>query len=855
MNPERKEKYNSHYKYKRLRNAIVAGSLIAISGVICLMVTFFKNMENNARKENASHLSEIAYQVADNLNSKLEQNWSLLHSIDYDLSLFSHISDINTQEYRQELVKEWKFSHIYLIDDAGNCSDEYGQKSRLISRDNSIALLRDRTDVSFLRRDVNGNATLFLAIPVEKKQYGSGNISAIALEYRLDNILDILTISAFKKNGVCYVIDRNGSRLFNTQSDNAIKDYNIFNYLEHASKDGEKSAGIIQTAMDSGLSGVTVYTKDGQQEYISYNPLENGKWTLLLSVGGDIIGANMNQFSRNVFMSCAVIVFLLIIISGFIFFRLNQIANQKRDADVYSRERMLNLLIERGNEVYMMYNRTAGYLEYVSPNLENVMGWNRQEAGQLFSEGGGLDRDDIADIKDELAHWDGQGDFVGSIHRHLNRTTGNLRWIRLQVNPVHLGPEEVWIANLSDMTKEREQREDLEQALMAANSANIAKSNFLSNMSHDIRTPMNAILGMAAIAKQYSMNPEKVTNCMEKISYSSKHLLALIDEVLDMSRIESGKMLLENKVFSLSGMLDGIVSMFQEPIKDKNLAFNMEKIHIKNDSLIGDEFRLSRILVNILSNAIKYTPEQGNILFSIAELEADKKDHARYRFVIKDTGRGMTKEFLKTIFMPFTRMEEKEGNYTQGTGLGMAIAKSMLDLMGGSIHVESEQGKGSTFTVEVQLEMGDAVKSQEAHKELDAGQNGRFDFTGKRILIVEDNEINEEILKELLNIEGALTESACNGQTAVEMFELSSPDYYDIILMDVQMPVMNGYEAASRIRSLPRPDAGTIPIIALTANAFSEDRNRAIEAGMNVHVSKPIDMAKLCSVLGEVFSS
>lgn len=281
----------------------------------------------------------------------------------------------------------------------------------------------------------------------------------------------------------------------------------------------------------------------------------------------------------------------------------------------------------------------------------------------------------------------------------------------------------------------------------------------------------------------------------------------------------------------------------------------MEKRSIKHDSLIGDEFRLSRILVNILSNAIKYTPEQGQIVFSVTELQAGKEGYARYQFVIKDDGRGMTEEFLKTIFMPFTRMEEKEGSYTQGTGLGMAIAKSMLDLMGGSINVESTLGKGSTFTVDVELETAEEGECREEKKEQNGGQTKRFDFTGKRVLIVEDNEINEEILKELLSIEGALTESAVNGKEAVDKLEQSSPGYYDLILMDVQMPVMNGYEAAAMIRGLDRSDAETIPIIALTANAFSEDRSKALAAGMNAHVTKPIDMANLCSVLAEVFSS
>ena len=854
MTLKKKEGNSSNNKYKHLRNVLVISAVLAISGVVCLMILFLKNMEETARKENEYHLLEITHQVSDNIDSKLEQNWSLLHTIDYDLSVL-RMSAGDTKKYLQNLVDVWKFSHIYLIDDAGNCSDEFGEKSRLITKDNAIALLRDREAVSFLRRDMNGNATLFFAIPVEKKEAGDGNTAAIGLEYKLDNILDILTISAFEKKGICYVVDRNGSRLFNTQSDIAIKDYNIFNYLEDASKDGGMSSEVIQAAMDSGADGVTVYTKDGRQEYVSYNPLKNGKWTLLLFVGGDIIGENMNRFSRNVFTSCAVIVGLLIAISGFIFFRLNQIADRKRDADVYNRERMLNLLIDRGNEVYMMYNKTEGSLEYVSPNLESVMGWSRLEAEQLFEENKAAEVEDIAGIKEELSQWDGRGEFVGSIHRYRNRITGELRFIRLQVNPVHLDSEEVWIANLSDMTKEWEQRENLEQALMAANSASIAKSNFLSNMSHDIRTPMNAILGMAAIAERYADEPLKVRGCMEKISYSSKHLLSLIDEILDMSRIESGKVLLDNKAFSMTAMLEGIASMFLGQLRDKHLSFHMEKDSIKNDTLIGDEFRLSRILVNILSNAIKYTPEQGHILFSITEFDADKEGYAGFHFVIKDDGRGMTEEFLKTIFLPFTRMEEKEGSYTQGTGLGMAIAKSMLDLMGGTITVESAPGKGSTFTVDVEFEMAEAGDRQEEKEEQDDGGNRRFDFTGKRVLIVEDNEINAEIIEELLHIEGALTDSAGNGREAVDKMEQSSPGYYDLILMDVQMPVMNGYEAAAAIRGLDRPDARTIPIIALTANAFSEDRNRALSAGMNAHVTKPIEMTKLYDVLGEVFSS
>ena len=842
-------------KYKRVRRTIVAGVLLTIAGIMFLMFVFLESMEENVRKENEYHLSEIAQQVTGKLNSKLEQNWSLLYNMDYNLGFFPQMTDQQIQEYGQQIVREWKFGHLYLVDELGNCIDEYGEQSRLISRDNALMLLKERKKVSFLRRDVNGNSTLFFAIPIESKQCGSVTVSALALEYHIENILDILTISAFDKKGICYVIDQSGTRLFNTQTENALENYNILDYLEKVSDSGKESADEIREAVKNRSTGVTIYTKDRKKEYLCYNPLDDTGWTILLFVGGDTIGENMNRFSKNVFSACAFIVVLLIFICGIIFVRMNQVANRKRDEDVYNRERMLNLLIDRGNEIYMMYNVTEDRLEYVSPNLRRVMGWSRQDAEKLFVEEDYIEETDIHEMKEEFFKWNRQGEFVGSIHKYQNPDTGVVRFMRLQVNQVELSTEEVWIANLSDMTKEQEQRENLEQALLAANSANIAKSNFLSNMSHDIRTPMNAILGMTALAKQYAADPQRVLNYMEKISYSSKHLLSLIDEVLDMSRIESGKMLLENKPFSLSDMLDGIVSMFQTQLKEKKLFFSLEESNVEQNYIVGDELRLSRILVNILSNAIKYTPEQGEIKLTVTELDQSNEGNGRYQFVVKDNGRGMSKEFLETIFTPFSRMEETETSRTQGTGLGMAITKNLLDLMGGSIEVESTLGKGSTFTVQVELELAEPVQGHKDEEGQHTTLKHQFEFAGRRVLIVEDNEINEEILKELLKLVGAETESARNGQEAVAMFQNSADGEYDFILMDIQMPILNGYEATARIRQMDRTDAKQVPIVALTANAFSEDRNRALRAGMNAHVAKPIDMDALGEVLEQIFSN
>lgn len=540
-------------------------------------------------------------------------------------------------------------------------------------------------------------------------------------------------------------------------------------------------------------------------------------------------------------------------------------------------------------------------------------------------------------------------------------------------------PSRVLVA-IQDITalKEREMqiRLALKNASEAAEAANRAKSEFLARMSHDIRTPMNAIMGMTAVAAMHMDDPERLTDCLSKITLSSRHLLALINDVLDMSKIESGKVSLSEEPFNMADMVDGVATIIKAQAASKRQQLRVHIADIQHEDVIGDELRLRQVFVNILGNAVKFTPEGGSIIFSIKECPSLVHGMACYEFVCEDTGIGMEEDFMKTIFEPFSRSRHSVSSNIEGTGLGMSITRNIVRMMEGDIQVESKLGEGSKFTVQLYLKLQDpkaedvedlrdlrvlvaddnqdscittsdilenigmkpewvlsgeeaVQKTVEANKEerdfaaiildwkmpgmdgvetarkirsligshipiiilsaydwtvveaeaREAGiqafiekplfrsrlvyalksvlvredeneerriaESGQNSYSGKRILLVEDNELNREIAEELIGFMGVTVEHAEDGRMALEMVEKSGSGYYDLIFMDIQMPVMNGYEAARYIRALEREDAKKIPIIAMTANAFADDVKEAREAGMNDHIAKPVELAKI----------
>ena len=382
------------------------------------------------------------------------------------------------------------------------------------------------------------------------------------------------------------------------------------------------------------------------------------------------------------------------------------------------------------------------------------------------------------------------------------------------------------------------------EALQTAENANKAKTDFLSNMSHDIRTPMNAIIGIISLIRHNAGDKEKVIEYADKIAISSQHLLGIINDVLDMSKIEAGKTVFKYSDFSILDLVQELNTIFHTQIYEKQQTLTIIKENIQHEWVNGDQVHLIQIFSNLLSNAVKYTQEGGEIQFFVEECETKSSVYAKYRFLVSDNGMGMSADFKDTIFDAFTRAESSITNKIQGTGLGMAITKNLVEAMGGTIDVESELGQGSCFEVLMDLKIAeDRTVALAAQEETDK-QDGNI-LQGMRFLCAEDNELNAEILTELLKIEGAECTICENGEEILKAFEQSAPGDYDMILMDVQMPVMNGYEATRAIRRSSHELAKTIPIIAMTANAFSEDIQHSLTAGMNAHVSKPVEMKVL----------
>ena len=393
-------------------------------------------------------------------------------------------------------------------------------------------------------------------------------------------------------------------------------------------------------------------------------------------------------------------------------------------------------------------------------------------------------------------------------------------------------------------TKLRQAKQAAEDAFQVAQEANRSKSSFLANMSHDIRTPMNAIIGITFLIRHDAGDKGKVIEYADKIDTSSQHLLGIINEVLDMSKIEAGKTVFKYSDFSIPDFIQELDTIFRSQIYEKKQTLTITKENIRHEWVNGDQVHLMQIFSNLLSNAIKYTQEGGEIQLLAEECESNSSVYAKYRFLVCDNGMGMSADFKNTIFDAFTRAENSLTNKIQGTGLGMAITKNLVDLMGGTIDVESEPGQGSCFEVFMDLKIAEERSVSPDSQAETEEQDGNI-LKGMRFLCAEDNELNAEILTELLKIEGAECTICENGKRVLETFEQSVPGDYDMILMDVQMPVMNGYEATKAIRRSSHELANTIPIIAMTANAFSEDIQHSLTAGMNAHISKPVDMKTL----------
>ena len=503
------------------------------------------------------------------------------------------------------------------------------------------------------------------------------------------------------------------------------------------------------------------------------------------------------------------------------------------------------------SNVYLCIREADLKVLYSSPNLSLVTGLDQDMLHSDLEVLSVLIRPhDARMIKKRLSDWDKKEPFVQEIDYHRRNDDECFHGkISLSYDSSH----QVYLLVFTNITDEYKIREQLYKDLQSAKQESNAKTDFLSRMSHEIRTPMNGILGMLNLAQKHIDDTDSVTQYLEKTENLSMFLLTLINDILDMSRIESGKMQLEEAAFDLNTMAGKIDNMFSGSAKENGISWSVELQNLDSPYVIGDEMRLSQVLINFISNALKFTPSGGSITVTIRQMEIiHDKTHLMFR--VKDTGKGMKANFLEKIFLPFEQEDASTAHNYGGSGLGMAIADNIIKLMNGEILVESEEGKGSEFIVYVSLPIAhEEVKSPEiaVSKQPQNAAKPKEEFTmdGLHILLAEDNDINAEIAIELLQLDGAIVDHAKDGAKALEMFNTSIPGYYDVILMDIQMPNMDGWEATKAIRELPRTDHDIL-IFAMSANAFLEDQRHSLEVGMNAHINKPIDFEELRRLIG-----
>ena len=511
-------------------------------------------------------------------------------------------------------------------------------------------------------------------------------------------------------------------------------------------------------------------------------------------------------------------------------------AQERKDAYL---DQIFSILSDNTQDAYLLFSLENFTPEYISPNIERLTGI---PISKFEKEGMDAIRPEGWDPKDSRsAALDVDPEHPLHFERErVHKITGEKRLFMDSFYAGELDGGRKALLVVSDRTEQVRAQQALEEAVQAANVANRAKSEFLSDMSHDIRTPMNAIIGLINLLEKDLEDKERFQRHLKDLKLSSEHLLELINNVLDMSRIESGKTELDLEEFNIRTLLEEVNSVYRTQAAQKGLLVE-EEIGVPEKCYEGDPVRVKKVLLNLLSNAVKYTPEGGSVHLSTKSLGIAANGYETLEFKIEDNGYGMSKEFVDIIFQPFAREKNTTVSGIGGTGLGMAIVKNLVELMNGNVYVESEPGKGSTFMVQIPFKPIDEIEQ----KKLPEKDITSVSLEGLRFLVVEDYALNAEILMELLAVEGVNCDYAENGKIALERFEASGENAYDMILMDVKMPVMDGYEAASAIRSGNHPQAKTIPIVALTANAFKEDIQHALDAGMNEHIAKPVRVDRI----------
>ena len=819
--------------------AVLAALLLSV-GIWTSFVVFTDFMEHTIYEESTAHLTEIYHQANQTLYNKVSLNWGVMRM--WAPYLESAQSDADVCSFLAQAKGEYHFTDFFFVSRDGSYVALDGERGYLdLGRTLSQLILEQQPIVANSVVPDKPEIMVF-AVPTEKGSYQGFDYEAIAVTYNNRDLVDSLKISAFEGHGSTFAVLPDGRVVLDSSSADMRGVHNILAMLKNSAGFTAEQVDALQDSFASGESGNLEFSIHGVSYYMVYGSASFQNWTILGIAPKSVVNANMNRLQYTTMAVMSGTTGMLAVAALLLVVQNNRQKLRKKDQQLLAREELFSNLSRNVDDVFLMIDTETRKVEYVSPNVQRILGLSPEAVQEdlyvLYPAG-----DDSGASRLENLMQMEQGVQQEWEREFVNQETGEPRYIHVTgfINDVQ-GARKC-IVDLSDRTGEHQTTLAVEAALEVAEKASKAKTDFLSNMSHDIRTPMNAIIGITTLMKNELHQPEKLAEHLGKLETSGRLLLGIINDILDMSRIESGKTTLNIEKTNLPQQVSQLDSIIRQQASQRRQTFTVEN-HVQHENVLADPNRLNQVLMNILSNAVKYTPQGGHIRLDVEEL-THTEHYAKYRFVVQDDGIGMSEAYQKTLFEPFTREEKSGTNRVQGTGLGMAITKSIVDLMGGTIHVESAPGKGSRFEVVLELPIdaeADKVQTASALPEEDEAVSP---LSGMSFLCAEDNAINAEILEMLLETKGASCTICSNGQEIVDAFASVKPGEYDMILMDVQMPVMDGLEATRRIRNGENPLGRTIPILAMTANAFLEDMQKSKEAGMDEHLSKPVDIAAL----------
>lgn len=814
-------------EHQKERNSALVWVLYVITCCIIILTLYFSiQSKRRLETERSDAMTQTSTWLAAEIHQRFELGWDLIDSIALELSSISTTTPSDLKPFLNAQKELWKIQDITLT------FRKYITPGDTITTNTETPMEK--------RLELTGESAIY-TLPLENSNIiiNQFPLAGISLTFPLSDILTQAR-THMAEDDLLLMLNEDGQILLSSRDDGPFGQ----NFIDSLNSIPITNAGTGEKTEIKNADGIITGL---------YNTTFNGvlyQFSLLSIDAGTAPLYIVYLTGRSSYPLFPLIALVILAVALVTYVHTSYLADQKMlsqslktaRSHASSIQKLFAILVSSASDAYYILKDGSTIPVYRSPNAqllfpELVLGFHQSEKG-LTIIGSGISAKSKAGLEAELRCWSGKGSFTSSPIPLMKNTIESTSYFRITLS----SPEEnTYLAVLSDFTKDQNNERILKDALSAANEAENEKSKFLANLAHDVKTPMTSIIGMTGFALDELSDTVKVKGYLENISSASNKLVTTLDALFDMNRLESGNSIISAKKCDLSLLLSKLESQFAPLAKDKGQTL-IFSVNIQHPHIIGDGQRITQILANLLQNAISFTPDKGRIELIAIEQEAEETDAISYHFTVLDTGVGIPRDKLSSIFIPFSK-NVTEGVHTEGCGLGLSIAKSFVEAMHGSISAQSALGSGSAFSVELTLPTDTAPEIKEEAKAID------YDFTGKTILIAEDHPLNMAIIKKLVANTGATTITADNGKVALERFSASAPGQISAILMDIQMPIMDGLDATRKIRMLDREDVFALPIIALSASVFAEDVKKSKEAGMNAHIGKPIKKEELYATL------